>query len=778
MILNTIKINEIEKIGDNISNGKMHLAIGAEAHLIRMLTRAYSDPIGSLIREASANGIDSMRMANKDEPTICRLQRDNSGNFLFEIEDKGLGLNEEEFYKYIMGVGESTKQNIPGVIGGYGIGSKSALSYTNTFYYTCVKNGIERKFVIYSGEVVPEADLVHQKETINENGVTVTVPIKNGDYRTFLSKIKEQLSYFGTLYFDIPDFNNNFKIFKEVDFQWSEMSTDKFMCITLDDVYYPLDYSKLNINHINIPIALKFSLSDNVIPIPNREQLEYTTETTKLILDKIKKVANYFVSKYNENVSEFETFLKAYDYLGNSTHFIEIEGSTFCINDLEQYSDISVQEVKIKGLEKRNGNYYKKKSEELIWEYSPIAYDERGTWRRQHLSWELKRKAFSNSKIVIFNGSLTGNIKEFLRKKCGVNTLYIERQRERELKKTLSGWGNTLSDSCYISLLGLANKDKSKWRGLIQEWQFVRDQVIARFPDESDLENTIEYKEFLKDKKSRMQELRRQGVRVNGYIPLGKIKGDITIGRLRGKRYDSSLTADKTVGKIEELYKTPRVTVYFTKDEFNADSRIVFKYYKAFKSKVDFVILNQREIKFVTPHHQFKNFKEFNMSKSFSRVSAAIRINEMLKQIPSDRKNYILEFFPKWTDTYTKLRAYVREHIGNSDISNDIKDVILEEAEKNNNFDTFIEADYLEMKEVVKMFYWLPLVQDDTYYDTAELKKAKKKLVASMLLFQKRNLDDYELCLKVPNEELEKSYQLEQEIFSNVDELIEEPTYF
>lgn len=119
MILNQTGRNDVLSGGEGISHHhKMTISSAAEGHIIRMLTRAYSDNIGSLIREALANAVDSMRMAGKDGVVICRIKKDVGGNWMFEAEDEGLGLDEVEFHKYIMGVGESNKQGLDNVIGG------------------------------------------------------------------------------------------------------------------------------------------------------------------------------------------------------------------------------------------------------------------------------------------------------------------------------------------------------------------------------------------------------------------------------------------------------------------------------------------------------------------------------------------------------------------------------------------------------------------------------------------------------------------------------------
>jgi len=165
---------------------------------------------------------------------------------------------------------------ISNVLGGYGIGSKAASSYheDSSYFYTCIKNGIERKFMIYSGEEVPESLLLHEKETEESNGVIVTIPIKNGDKYDFESKIKEQLCYFTGVYFENCNVNNDFKVYRNDLFQYSELYPFNLMHITLDDVVYPIDYNKLGINPIYFPVGVRFNLEEGLItPIPNRENI-------------------------------------------------------------------------------------------------------------------------------------------------------------------------------------------------------------------------------------------------------------------------------------------------------------------------------------------------------------------------------------------------------------------------------------------------------------------------------------------------------------------------
>lgn len=119
MILD-VKRNDVIIEGDVEDQVDMTISDDAaiKEHIMRMLIKAYSDPIASLIRESVSNGVDSHRMANIDDPVICRLREDSNGNWSFEVEDVGLGLDNHGFHKYIMGIGESNKKGLANVIGG------------------------------------------------------------------------------------------------------------------------------------------------------------------------------------------------------------------------------------------------------------------------------------------------------------------------------------------------------------------------------------------------------------------------------------------------------------------------------------------------------------------------------------------------------------------------------------------------------------------------------------------------------------------------------------
>lgn len=88
--------------------------------LKQMLSKFYSDSIGSLIRETCSNALDSHREADSKEPIIVSFKRNEQGNYDFSVEDFGIGIDEETIDKILKKYGKSTKRNSNNQLGAFG----------------------------------------------------------------------------------------------------------------------------------------------------------------------------------------------------------------------------------------------------------------------------------------------------------------------------------------------------------------------------------------------------------------------------------------------------------------------------------------------------------------------------------------------------------------------------------------------------------------------------------------------------------------------------------
>ena len=345
MILEKQKEANILSKGESKDSIGMSLDMDSAQILMQMLSKnLYSDAIGSSIRECASNALDSHRRINCDDPIIVGFKLSENGNYEFTVEDFGTGLDANDVTNIISKYGKSTKRDSNVELGMMGLGFKAPLAYTSSFYFVARKAGIERKYIMFEGEDVNTIDLLYEKKTKERNGVKIIIPVTYSDKPEFITKMKEQLCYFENVYFDCDFIDNKFVIYRGEDFQYSDLCTDNNLHVCLDNVYYPLDFSKLGITRIDINIGLKLSLSDGVFPTPNRENLRYTKESKKVLIDKIREVSKTLVEKYNNSVVNLKNLEELWNFYENTHRNVTYDFGKLKINTISQHCSIKLKE--------------------------------------------------------------------------------------------------------------------------------------------------------------------------------------------------------------------------------------------------------------------------------------------------------------------------------------------------------------------------------------------------------------------------------------------------
>lgn len=763
MIIATKRNNvEIEEVIE--SSGKMHVNTEAHGHLIRLLTRAYSDKIGSIVRETTANAKDSHIMANVDTPVIVRIKEEDNGEYSFEVEDKGLGLDNEEFYKYIMGLGQSTKTLISNVLGGFGLGSKAASSYheDGSYYYTCRKNGIERKYMIFAGEQTPDSTKLYEKPTTESIGVIVTIPIKNGDKREFISKIEEQLCYFSGVYFENCGIENNFKIYRHDLFQWSDLCQDSNLHISLDDVYYPLDYNKLGIKPINIPIALRFKLEEALItPIPNRENIEYTKETKKAILDKIKLVANWFVNKYNENNTELTDLKDLYNHFYYNDRYVKIQEQSICIKDLLQYTSIQLVTPKFKDVNFLNLKTIYEEYHNFLKCYSvvrEISYN-KFKYKNFYDKNNIIERLRDRQTLIICNTIPSKKKIEFIKDTIG-DCVFIKKTTSYELNNyTKTKWiDNNLS---LYKKLKLKNYPKDQWRSVINDWlnleKLYENQCLRE-------ESIIVTKEWIDSKKV------KRGISTRNQ----KLHGEINFKfakRLKKYSNDWSCKFVSEVLKIEDFYKRKVLTVYGE----DGDRRLLDNLWNIAKKdrKVVPCIIGERDAKKLkdTEIHNLIHINKFmtEYSKTIARYATAYKIEELC--VKYDKIFYQINFIKDINQSFSvslqTLEDYSRQY---ENPNNDLMKELVAICEKNNWWDYSIYTIYQEViKNIDKIDFLKYFIQRTSGYGSEEIHKDAIPIIKELLIARKFKMDytNYPLSTQVLLPETEETPILEEEPIEN-----------
>lgn len=146
--------------------------------LIDILTNLYSNPELAVLREYTANALDSHAAAGQTLPVEITLP--TQAEPTFTVKDYGLGMSEQDLNSIYSRYGASTKRDSETQIGGFGLGAKSALTITPTFIITAVKNGTKNVVIISKGDDgVGYLNFVKTETTIEANNVEVSIPVKN-----------------------------------------------------------------------------------------------------------------------------------------------------------------------------------------------------------------------------------------------------------------------------------------------------------------------------------------------------------------------------------------------------------------------------------------------------------------------------------------------------------------------------------------------------------------------------------------------------------------------
>lgn len=763
MIIQKQKLDESQTLGVESSTD---MTIDMTDPLILQMVLAdnlYSDEIGSPIREWTSNALDATREIKSDEPVVVSLKQENY-DYYFRVTDKGIGISPERAEKVLSKLLASTKRNSADQLGFFGLGLKSAFSYTDSFTIESNYEGTMYIYNYYKAEETKKLDLLLSQPTNQPNGSTFSFKLKNRyDYSNFIQKIKEQLCYFEGVYFDCEhSIDNNFKIISTDHWKYSELSQDDNMHLCLDNVYYPLDYNKLGIKQIAVPIALNFKTSEGIIPIPNRESIKYTATVKALIMDKIRLVAEDFVNRYNDSIAEVDNFFSVWEKLGDDYRTVRLENvRDIPVNAFQEYSTIKFKPLSVKGIEKLDLLNVKNNCGVDLqgWFYPKgCVYNNRFTGKDDGNLIALFRSGYNQMQdikenYVLCQESPTKLMLDYIKFKAGYSRtfLYGNSSKKRDLKN-------------YIRLLRLKTYKKTEWRQLIKEYQVIEDGLATRF---TKLEDIIPTEEWLAERKLN----RAKGNRTN------VTKEDINPRRLvrAGANCRWNTTASKgELIDVSQLHKDGKINLYFPASIDDVNRSKIDKLYNIFSQgnmKRDVWELSDRdykklEDKNITNWKKALDFMEgIVQEKAFGNYCTKYVVSKMLQK-------YTKEFGFKDTiqllskDFYAKmdeLSKFAGDRYYVSNASGDVMDYMLKICEEKKLWNLNIIALSKEVEAKIKIFDFLNHLKGLGTYEkmTPELMKICVEILKSRRF--KLNIELYELPL---NDEVT--------IVENVPEVVEE----
>jgi hypothetical protein len=761
--------------GDGLQTStKMSLDSDSANVIMQMLSKnLYADSIGSTIRETASNGLDSHRRAGvTDVPIIVSLKRNKDDNYEFCVEDFGTGLDADDIENIISKYGKSTKRLEANALGMFGLGFKSPLAYSNSFLFVCRKNSVERKYMMYEGDDGNTIDLLYEAPTSERNGVKIIIPIKFSDRYSFQNKIKEQLCYFESVYFDVNVDNtiikNEFVISRGKSFQYSELNTDQTMHICLDNVYYPIDWSNLGIKLIDIPIGLRFTLQDGLYPTPNRESLRYTTEAKVIIKNRIKEVSDYFITKYNTTITDTDNIRQIFDYYNNKTKMLDtgINNVSIDITELIPFTDIKLVKPKLKGVKHLNLQRLASNTAILFQEYS-IKYElSYGRFSETKHYWNktvefkdissdnyLFENKFSSVKKTYLRETLTGKRSKFIKKEKSF-TLFPSKDDKKS---------GVLSS--YFQLLNLHTIDKKDWRTCIKEFQSIQQLFLSKLQN---LDDFVVPQTWIDAKKA-------AGITLAGTAEKKKPKSKGEISAKIGVpllRYVTGKNCkfDPTNLKLDELQKHNCLYVYSNSE----DSDNLDKLYSITegKQKLKVLLLSERELKVVEKEdiHNLISLSEFmeGKNKVFKRIVTATLIDQLVYKYQNVFGNVVnlIGISTSLADDINMLLNYRNNNfVATDDV---VSNAMLETAAEFNLYDGDMYPEYIRIKSLLEKLTFLnPVMRTMSPYlrDNIAGGPEMKSVLCDLFKYYKCKIDytNYKLKIEEPVEE-----KLEEELIEEL----------
>ena len=311
MIITTEK----ETILGNGSKSKA-FSITASPKVFKILSSdLYTNKIRAVVRELITNMIDAHALNGNPEKFIiqvpgrldprfvCRDFGPGMSDFDIQGDDNSPGLYNSYF--------SSSKAESNDFIGGFGLGSKSPFSYTDTFSITSYHKGEIRGYVAYMDGDGPQIKPTFVKEMgpDDKTGIEIVVPVEEKDFRNFAYEVSYIMRPFKDLaiingldreidYF--PDFDDYYGVNPER--YWPDRGG---LYAIYGGIVYPIDGVIRDRNWLSIRNEvnyIKFPMGSLDIA-PSREALSLDDRTRKNIIERVKELSE---QAFNEDVKRFK----------------------------------------------------------------------------------------------------------------------------------------------------------------------------------------------------------------------------------------------------------------------------------------------------------------------------------------------------------------------------------------------------------------------------------------------------------------------------------------
>ncbi len=287
----------------------------------------YANKIRAIIREYSCNAVDSHVEAGRTG-TPFDVHLPNSFEPWFAIRDYGVGLDEQQVRNIFTTYFESTKTETDDLIGGLGLGSKSAFSYTDNFTIVAVKNGVKRVYTAFiNDQGVPSIAPMGEEGSNEPAGVEIRFAVEDSyDFRKFQEEARHVYKHFklrpvvsggiGEFSFIDPDYTDR-DIIPGV--HANDGARSNYSYAVMGNIEYPLqvpgnaDLGGLE-HLLQCGLTIEFAIGELDIQA-SREGLSYIPETISAIKNKLEALNDILADKLaNEAATIKNKWEKAFFY--------------------------------------------------------------------------------------------------------------------------------------------------------------------------------------------------------------------------------------------------------------------------------------------------------------------------------------------------------------------------------------------------------------------------------------------------------------------------------
>jgi len=321
----TLKTSGIQKsVSFGIKQSGIHHVLGI------LRDQLYSDKVLAIIREYSTNAVDAhIEAGNADRPIEVTFPTKLKP--VFKVRDFGDGLTEQEIQDVYAFYGESTKRNSNDCTGMLGIGSKSAFSYGDNFV---INSFVKGKKITYNAFIDPsqvgQISKLSEEDTDEEDGIEISVPVREDDCQEFLDKGKTLFEWFsvrpnvkGCNPFEYKDSK---VLFSGDNWEWRDVVSDRYhsyrsrhgeLTVVMGNIGYPVDSSDLNLSYddkishlVSENLVLRVPIGDVEISA-SREKLQFTDYTRKKLKMHLQTVREELSSTISKQFKVCNTLFEA-----------------------------------------------------------------------------------------------------------------------------------------------------------------------------------------------------------------------------------------------------------------------------------------------------------------------------------------------------------------------------------------------------------------------------------------------------------------------------------